>query len=192
METAVTREQMATAQTAMDAADVASAKSKADAQEALVARFRKVQASGRIVLELPPADAQPKDLPDVVLEDGDRFMVPAKPSTVSVMGMVYTPNAFIYRSGKSAGDYIDQAGGATRDADEDREYILRADGSVLSAQSSSSFWGGSFRKNTLMPGDTVIVPELLDKFAFSKSLKDASQIFYQFALGVAGIKVLFP
>ena len=41
-----------------------------------------------------------------------------------------------------------------------------------------------------MPGDTVVVPENLDRFRLSKELKDWSKIFYQFALGVAGLKVL--
>jgi polysaccharide export outer membrane protein len=41
-----------------------------------------------------------------------------------------------------------------------------------------------------MPGDTVVVPENLDRFRFTKELKDWSQIFYQFALGVAGLKLL--
>jgi hypothetical protein len=34
------------------------------------------------------------------------------------------------------------------------------------------------------------VPETLDRFRLTKELKDWSQIFYQFALGVAGLKVL--
>jgi hypothetical protein len=42
----------------------------------------------------------------------------------------------------------------------------------------------------LTPGDAVIVPEDLEKWRFTKSLRDWTQILYQFALGVAGLKVL--
>ena len=189
MEEAVRRNASNKASTALNPEDVASSKAQEAAQIELIARMRKARASGRVVLEIPPENAQMKDLPDLVLDDGDRFVVPAKPAVVSVMGMVYNENAFMYRPGKSVGDYVGQAGGPTRDADESRMYVLRADGAVLSAQSSSSIFN-TFSGGTLMPGDAIIVPEMLDKFSFTKELKDWAQIFYQFALGVAGIKVL--
>src|SRR3989442_8564264 len=45
--------------------------------------FRSIRPIGRIVLELPEA-AQIANLPDLPLEDGDRFLVPSQPSMVSV------------------------------------------------------------------------------------------------------------
>ena len=112
------------------------------------------------------------------------------------MGMVYNENTFLHHSGKHVSDYLEQAGGPTRDADESRIYLLRADGSVLSTKKSNSIlsrfssdYGGPYGEE-LMPGDTIVVPELLDKFAFTKELKDWAQIFYQFALGVGSIKLL--
>jgi len=41
-----------------------------------------------------------------------------------------------------------------------------------------------------MPGDTIVVPEDYERTTWTKDLKDWGQIFYQFALGVAAIKVL--
>ena len=41
-----------------------------------------------------------------------------------------------------------------------------------------------------MPGDTIVVPEDLEKFRFTKELKEWAQIFYQFALGAAAVKIL--
>jgi hypothetical protein len=65
-------------------------------------------------------------------------------------------------------------------------YVLRADGSVVSAGQGSFF----SRDARVMPGDTIVVPENLDRFQLTRELKDWSQILYQFALGVAGLKVL--
>jgi len=189
MEEAVTRNLAHKQQNAVNPEDAANSAAQAVAQAAMIERMRKVQAKGRVVLEIAPDDGEVKDLPDLVLDDGDRFIVPPKPSTVGVMGMVYNENAFIYRPGKSVGDYLGLAGGPTRDADASRMYVLRADGSVLSAQ-NSGFIFNDFSRGKLMPGDAVVVPEMLDKFSFAKELKDWSQIFYQFALGVAGLKVL--
>ena len=179
----------ASAKTALSSEEATAAKSAAEGQLLLVARLRKVRAAGRIVLEIAPDETQFKNLPDLVLEDGDRFMVPPLPSTVAVAGTVYNENAFIYRPEKRLSDYLAQAGGPTRNADTGSLYLIRADGSVVSKQQSGYFIS-SFSGERLMPGDTIVVPENLEKYRFTKELKDWSQIFYQFALGVAGLKVL--
>lgn len=174
-------------QAAMSKEDVESASAQAASQRALLERMRRVRASGRIVLGMAPDKKGVEDIPEITLEDGDRFSVPSRVSTVSVMGMVYNENAFMHNTGKDVSDYLELAGGPTRDADESRIFILRADGSVQSAQNTMF---GSIGGQAVMPGDAVIVPELLDKFSFTRELKDWAQIFYQFALGVGSIHLL--
>jgi polysaccharide export outer membrane protein len=191
MEEEVQRNLSSRAQNALSQDDLANVKAQAAAQEALVARLRKARATGRIVLEIPPDNhGQVGDLPDLVLHDGDHLIVPSRPSVVNVMGMVYNQNAFLYHKDMRVGNYLDQAGGPTRDGDSARMYLLHADGSVLSAQSTGTMFG-SFSGIVMQPGDAIVVPELLDKFSMTKELKDWTQIFYQFALGVAGIHILF-
>ena len=176
------------AQSALEATDVTQAQTQSESQRRLLARLREFKATGRVVLDIPPERAQLANLPDLALEDGDRLVVPSRPSTVAVIGAVYNQNTFIYDSGKRVSDYLGQAGGATREADTGRIYVVRADGSVTGRAASSIFTG--FASERLMPGDTLVVPENLDRFRLTKELKDWSQIFYQFALGVAGLKVL--
>jgi len=192
LEKDIQRRLVSSAAGATAAEDVASAKLQAEGQQKLAERLRQIRASGRIVLELVPEKAELRDLPDLVLEDGDRFLVPSAPSTISVIGSVYNQNAFIYRPEQRASDYLARAGGPTRDADAGSIYIIRADGTVISRRQSGLLFGlgGGFTGERLMPGDTIVVPEDLEKFRFTKELKDWSQIFYQFALGVAGLKVL--
>lgn len=185
----IERNLAAKTQAALSKEEVDGAKAQAVGQRALLERLRRAKATGRIVLDLAPDKTRLDDIPEIVLEDGDRFIVPPQVSTVSVMGMVYNENAFMHRPGRDVSDYLEQAGGPTRDADESRIYILRADGSVQSAQNTSSIFGG-ITGQSLMPGDTVIVPELLDKFSLTRELKDWAQIFYQFALGVGAIHLL--
>lgn len=168
--------------------EAASLKDQVDSQRALVARLREVKATGRIVLEINPDKQRLKDLPDLVLEDGDRFYVPSQHSTVSVIGEVYNENAYIYKPGKRIGDYLALAGGPTKEADTGNIYVLRADGSVNSKQQSG--WLRGFNGDRLNPGDTVVVPEQLDKTKWTTELKDWTQIVYQLGLGAAAIKVL--
>jgi protein involved in polysaccharide export with SLBB domain len=169
--------------------DVEGARVRAEGQQQLLARLRVLRAAGRIVLELPMEQPQLKDLPELALEDGDRYLVPARPSTVSVIGAVYNQNAFVYRADQRVSDYLTRAGGPTRDADTGSIYVIRADGAVVSRRQSGWFSGG-FENELMMPGDTVIVPEELERWRFTKEFKDWTQILYQFALGVVGLKVL--
>jgi polysaccharide export outer membrane protein len=162
---------------------------QAQAQKALILKLRQIKATGRIVLELPRNSATIKNIPDLALEDGDHLLIPSKPSTVSVFGAVYNQNAFIYRDGKRVGDYLGQSGGPTKDADKGSVYLVKADGSVVSREQRGWFFNG-FDGQKVVPGDAIVVPEELIKVSWTKELRDWTQIFYQFALGVVGVKVL--
>jgi len=102
---------------------------------------------------------------------------------------VYTESSFIYRPEKRVADYLSQAGGPTKGADAGSIYVLRADGSVKSKQ-QTGFFTASLERSRLMPGDSIVVPEELDRTTITRALKDISQIFYQFGLGAAAVKVI--
>ncbi|MBV9436327.1 MAG: SLBB domain-containing protein, partial [Acidobacteria bacterium] len=124
------------------------------AQEAVLQKLRQVEATGRIVLQLKPGENDVSALPALALQDGDRLTIPAKPATVDVMGAVYNQNSFIYQQGKSVTAYLREAGGGTRDADKNRLFVIRADGSVESKQMHSGMFLGSFETMKSEPGDT--------------------------------------
>ena len=168
--------------------DAASLKQQAENQQNLLLRLRQIRPIGRIVLELPER-AQSKDLPDLPLEGGDSFIVPPPPSMVSVSGSVYSQSSFIYKPDKRVGDYLTQAGGPTKGADEGSIYVLRADGSVKSKQ-QTGFFTASLERSHLMPGDSIVVPEELDRTTVVRALKDISQIFFQFSLGAAALQAI--
>jgi protein involved in polysaccharide export with SLBB domain len=161
---------------------------QAQATAALIAKLRSVKATGRIVLDLPGERAAVQDLPDLVLEDGDRLYIPSVPSTVNVFGAVYNPNAYVHKPGRKASDYLARAGGPTKDADKRSIYLVRADGTVVSSRQKG--WFGGLGGEPVSRGDALVVPESFDRFNLTKELKDWTQILYQLALGVVGLKVL--
>jgi protein involved in polysaccharide export with SLBB domain len=117
------------------------------------------------------------------------------PSTVSVQGQVYDANAFVYQNGKRVKDYLNLAGGPDRNADRDREFILRADGSVVSHQNGSFaqralFTGRGFEDVALLPGDTIVVPPVIEKGSILRNMVNISTILEGFGLGAAAIEVL--
>lgn len=151
----------------------------------IVSSLRQARASGRVVLELPVDAKNIDQLPDVQLEDGDRFIVPRVPSTISVDGAVYNQNSFMYDPHRRVGDYIRQAGGANRDADKKRAYVIRAGGAVISKQYSSSLRGNGFDSLHVYPGDTIVIPLNLDKGKTMRLIVDIAQIVGQFGIAIA-------
>jgi hypothetical protein len=155
----------------------------------LVERMRAVRPTGRVVLDLTDAS---HEVPALVVEDGDRLYVPARPNTVGVFGSVFNGGSYLLKAGNSIDDIMKLAGGPTRGADISSVFVLRANGSVVSARQSSSGWWGGNALATLaaLPGDTVFVPEELNKTTFVQEAKDWTQILYQFGLGAAALKTI--
>ncbi len=166
-----------------------SAQAKAAANSRLIERLRALQPSGRVVLQLP---IQATELPDLALEDGDRLSIPARPSTVGVFGSVFNTGSYLFGEDRSLGDYLRLAGGPTKGADESSIFVVRANGQVISGrQAGDESWfrtGSRLAAVKAEPGDTVFVPEEMDKSTFLQSAKDWTQILYQFGIGLAGIK----
>lgn len=195
-------EALAAVQTARDAAnrrdDPVGAASSATvsnaATQAQLARLRNVQPSGRIALELDAGTSALAALPDLPLEGGDRIIVPSRPGFVTVAGAVVNSNAFLWKPGRTAGEYLRLAG-ADEAAEPDNMFILRADGTVSHAGDKRSFFGrSSLESQVMQPGDALIVPSQLDfetwGRAFVRNMKDFAQIFSGFGIGIAALRVL--
>ncbi len=171
-------------------ADEAAAASARDSGNTrLVAALRAQRPSGRIVLQLL---ATSRELPSLALEDGDRLLVPPRPTTVGVFGSVFNGGSYLYSDGRAVEDFLNLAGGPTRGADAGSTFVIRANGSVVSGRQT----GGWFNRGTGLAGvkaeagDTVFVPEEMNKSTFVQNAKDWTQILSQFGLGLAAIKTL--
>ena len=160
------------------------------AQQNVLAKLRETQATGRIVLGLKPSANDLDALPALPLEDGDKLTIPMKPATVEVLGAVYNQNSFVYKDGRSLNDYLSEAGGGTRDADQKRLFVVRADGSVESKQMHHGLFFGNFESIKLMPGDTIVMPQKIRTGNGLLQVRDWTQVFSQLALGSAAISVL--
>jgi protein involved in polysaccharide export with SLBB domain len=182
---------LATSTQRITSADEAAAQSgRRAATTQLIERLRAIQPTGRVVLQLPPDG---RELPNLMLEDGDRLLVPSVPTSVGVFGSVFNTGNYLLQEGRSLADYLRMAGGPTRGADAGSSFVLRANGTVVSNQQANGWGGGlraGFEQTPALPGDTLFVPEELDKTTFVQHAKDWTQILAQFALGVAAFVTL--
>ena len=178
---------LAAAATSQDVANTASAQSS---QRDLVAALRQIRATGRIVLTLKPDSAGTGSLPDMTMENGDRFVIPSVPAIVDVIGAVYNQNSFLFVKGRRVGAYLQQAGGPSRDADRKHAFIIRANGDIVSYEAGKTVWGNEFLNLRLNPGDSIVVPEKTYKPSNLRGLLEWTQLFSQLALGAAAINVI--
>jgi hypothetical protein len=156
-------------------------------RRALIAKMRLAKAQGRISLNLDAPERLKGSPSDLVLEDGDRLVIPSRPSQIQVIGAVYNANAFIYDASRTIAGYLGQAGGFTGGSDESEIYVLKVDGTAVSKRAEG--WG--FLSSKLDPGDTVVVPEELERIAWLREVKDLTQILYQIAVTAGVLIVVF-
>ena len=163
----------------------ASGQTELELRKAYLAELAKVEATGRVVLQIKPDANTLEDIPTFSLQDGDHFFVPAVPNTVDVLGSVFNQGSLRFVDGHRAKDYLNAAGGSTREGDQSHEFILRADGSLVSRQRVHGFAGLH-----IYPGDTVVVPGRY-KLPFSiTDLTGFTQSLSTFALTAVALKSL--
>ena len=160
------------------------------ANSRLIAQLRELKPTGRIVLNVGAATTDATDLPNLVLEDGDRLYVPARPVIVGVFGSVFSAGSYLHSPNRTVEDYLRLAGGPTKGADAASVFVVRANGSVISSLQRASMFSRGNQIGTVGvdPGDTIFVPEETDKSTWMQNAKDWTQILYQFGIGIAGIK----
>ena len=176
--------------------DAAAANAQFEAErriaEERVAQFRKLQPTGRIAFGLDPRDRSFAQLPRITLRNGDRLVIPSKPAFVHVFGAVNVEASPLWKPNSRLDDYLKVAG-TTSDADVENTFILRVDGTVVSAASQGWLFG-NIGGVEIMPGDTIVVPEKLDKQTrwskFMQGAREWTQILANFGLGAAAIRTL--
>jgi|WetSurMetagenome_2_1015567.scaffolds.fasta_scaffold18941_1 polysaccharide biosynthesis/export protein len=177
------------ATTTLSAEDAAIQKNQSDQKRRFIEVVRGVKAKGRVVINLAQPDKLRETADDISLEEGDSLYIPEDPHMVYTVGSVYNQSAFIYDKHKDVSEYIGLSGNCTENADTKRIYIIKANGSAV--RYSGGFLGlsGNALNAELESGDSIIVPEKLEKVRWLKETKDITQILYQIAV-TAGVLIV--
>lgn len=145
-------------------------------------RLREAEPDGRLVLDIDPgATTLPGGL---VLENGDRIMVPPRPTSVGVFGAVYRPASFqVSQRGMKIKDYLEQAGGPVRAADKGDIFVIRANGGILTRDN------GAMNASAL-PGDVVFVPVKTTSRDLLTKIGQVTSILFQFGIAAATVAAI--
>jgi hypothetical protein len=167
-------------------------------KSAFIEKLRSIKAKGRMAIILNKIETLKGTPYDIELAAGDSLNIPANPQSVQVLGAVYNRTAFVYDKQRNVPGYIDLAGGYTDNADKKKIYILKVDGTAVRPQEGllSILWNKNsnrweFGYDNLEPGDTIVVPEKLERIAWMRQIKDITQILYQIATAAGVLIVAF-
>ncbi|MCC6782676.1 MAG: SLBB domain-containing protein [Planctomycetes bacterium] len=139
-----------------------------DQTRQMLESMRGWQVEGRIVIPFTREDF-PGSEHDLALESGDVLHVPPVQQTVSIIGHVFNPGAFVAERGLQVSDLVARSGGIGEDADAERIYVVRADGTV---QGFSQTHYALSMSAPLYPGDVVLVPRAPMERTFGNQLTD--------------------
>ena len=175
---------------------VASSKEELEATRATIEgmrvsleKLKLAKAEGRISLQLTPVNELKKSPYDLELQGGDALEIPQSSNSIMVFGEVYSPTTVVQVPRGTVGAYLKDAGGPTTNADDGEMYVVRADGKVVSKREMSSFvFFNSFMSMELDAGDTIVVPQRIERVAWMRDLKDIAFIIGQTALA-AGVLI---
>ena len=143
-----------------------------------------VEPIGRLVINLPEIMAGEQDY-DILLENRDSLYIPPLRNIISVIGEVQFSSSHQFNRRLTLEEYLNKAGGPKRQADIQRMYVIRANGSVM--MPNRSYWF-SRQREELKPGDTIVVPIDTDYLDNLSAWTSATQILYQMGVAWKAIK----
>jgi polysaccharide export outer membrane protein len=152
--------------------------------QSILGQLRRAEPLGRLVIDLPDLLEGNTEV-DVALRDGDRLLVPELKQEVMVLGEVQYATSHLVKAGLKRDDYVSASGGVTANADEDRIYVVRADGSVVG--SSGNRWFSQGANVEVRAGDAIVVPLDVDRVPALALWQSSTSIIYNLAVAVAAI-----
>ncbi len=151
--------------------------------QAMIDRLRSAAAVGRVTIESDPSVLSREPQLDTLLEPGDRLYIPPRRNTVNVVGEVFSPASLQFTDKKDTADYLKEAGGFTRFADQSKAFVVMPNGAAQPIQVSS--W--NHEPLVVPPGATVVVPrdpEYIDTLKLTTSI---GNILTQLAVSSAAL-----
>ena len=142
-----------------------------------IEKAKQVQPKGQVLL------SKGYDASQVILNQGDRIVIPAKRYLVMVHGEVLFPTAMAYDKEKTIEDFIAAAGGATADLDDMNILIMKPNGAFVDVNSDLN------DEDEITPGDEVFVLAKPDVKSLQIT-KDIMQVIYQVAVSAAVVIAL--
>ncbi len=151
----------------------------------LLQQVTAAKATGRLSIDLPRLLEGQEDTP-ILLRNGDQLVIPRPSAEITVLGEVQYPSSHLYHAKHDVDDYIDLAGGMTGRSDDDRVYVIKANGTIVPADDVGGLWASQ----QLSRGDTIVVPYDVYEVSPLTYWTTVSQILFNISTTVAALKTV--
>jgi len=152
----------------------------------LIQRLRDIDPPGRQVITADPLKIKSDPKLDFTLQDGDRLIIPSRPTQVTVVGEVMAPSSLSFDTNAELEDYISNVGGLKDSADGSGIFIMLPNGETKEA---SSFRRVS-KNTTIIPGSTIVVPRDSKPFEWLYLASTITPILSGVALAAASLSAI--
>jgi len=147
----------------------------------LISRLRQTNPIGRLIIEADPIELKTDPFINLYLNDGDELFIPKRPSSVSVVGEVYSPTSHTFKANTAIKEYINSSGGLRQTADTSEIFIIQPNGESIGVARLSG------KSTNLMPGSTIVVPRNTRPFDWLVMAKTITPILANLATSAAAI-----
>lgn len=155
------------------------------AADSMLKRLQNTKSVGRLVIDLSALLENPDN--KFTVKDGDKLSIPDQPSSVSVAGEVQFPTSHLFDEKLELEDYLKRSGGFTSNADKDRTFVVKANGSVQAKSGNKWFASNKGVPTQIDSGDVIVVPIDVKQSRVLEQLSYTSQIIYQMAVAAAAV-----
>lgn len=142
-----------------------------------IEKAKRVEPKGQVLL------SDGYDASKIILQQGDRIVVPSKRNLVMVHGEVLFPTAIAYNQDLDTQDFINHAGGTTADVDDMNILIMKPNGTFKNMNDDLT------DEDEVSPGDEIFVLAKPDVKSLQIT-KDIMQVIYQVAVSAAVVLTL--
>ena len=127
-------------------------------------------------------------LKSIILEPGDRFIIPKLINTVRIDGEVYNPNLVFYNPKIKFKQYVTMGGGLTYRADLSNAFVTYSNGTSKKTQTIL----GIFKKHPkVLPGSTITIPfKIADNNKDKLSLTERLAIYSIISTSVSSLALI--
>jgi len=152
----------------------------------LISRLRNTKPIGRLIVETDPLILSKDPQVDFLLQDGDKLFFPKRPSSINVVGEVFSPSSHTFKSGNPLNEYIRFSGGLRDTADKSNIFIIAPDGTSVPIRKGIF----SSTQRDILPGSTIVVPRDPRPFDWLVMTKTIAPILANLATSAAAIAAL--
>lgn len=157
------------------------------ALQGLVAQIQRQTGVGRMSVSVDPEVLKNNPQLDIMLEAGDKIVIPKQPTSVTVSGEVLSPGTFVWDEAASISDYLAEAGGLSEFADSNRIIVVLPDGRAHSAERS---WLSIGSGSKIPPGSMIVVFRDMAAIDSQQLITSVTAVFSQLAMSAAALAVL--